>query len=181
MSIYEDIMRAQVKQGNMGGRNGPLGYLLRDNKKKEKASKPKVQKPAKAVVTKNPFTIKLEEGTITNPTDSNGLSDPYLIIMAIKPDNSLSKVLFKSTVCKKTLTPVWNESGEFFVNDNVSTLMVELWDHDVLSKNDFIGRTIISMYSLVAGYTDNLKFYNGSENVEGTAKLTITKKEQGRF
>lgn len=34
MSIYEDIMRSQVKMGYMGGRNGPLGYLAK--KKKEK-------------------------------------------------------------------------------------------------------------------------------------------------
>ncbi|KAN0018816.1 hypothetical protein ACTFIU_008749 [Dictyostelium citrinum] len=181
MSIYEDIMRAQVKQGNMGGKNGPLGYLLRDTKKKEKVAKVNTPKPPKPVVTKSSYTINLVEGTVTNPTDSNGLSDPYLVIMAIKPDNSFSKHLFKSDVCKKTLTPKWNQVEHFIVNDNVSDIIVELWDHDVLSKNDFIGRSIISMYTVRSrGYDDTLQFFNGSEVVEGTAKLSITRKEGTR-
>ncbi|KAM9984864.1 hypothetical protein ACTFIY_009296 [Dictyostelium cf. discoideum] len=178
MSIYEEIMRAQVKQGNMGGRNGPLGYLLRETKQKEKkAVKVNTPKPPKPVVTQSPYTINLIEGTVTTATDNNGFSDPYLVIIAIKPDNSFSKILFKSNVCKKTLTPTWNQVENFFVKDNVTDIIVELWDHDVLSKNDFIGRSIISMNTVRSkGYDGTLEFFNGSEVVDGTVKLTINRK-----
>ncbi|KAN0033250.1 hypothetical protein ACTA71_002674 [Dictyostelium dimigraforme] len=182
MSIYEEIMRAQVKQGNMGGRNGPLGYVLRESKKKEKVAKVNTPKPPKPVVNKSPYTINLVSGTVTNPTDNNGFSDPYLVIMAIKPDNSFSKHLFKSNVCKKTLTPTWNQSEDFVVGDNITDIIVELWDHDVLSKNDFIGRSIISMNAVRnTGYDDTLQFFNGSEAVEGTVKLSIKRKQGTRF
>ena len=45
-------------------------------------------------------------------------------------------------VIKKSCYPRWNESFEFELDDTLadSPLSVEVWDWDLVSKNDFLGK-----------------------------------------
>ena len=62
-----------------------------------------------------------------------GLCDPYLIL-------KVSGQVNKSGIIKHTLTPVWNETFYFDVaNEDTEILVVECYDWDMTSKDDFIG------------------------------------------
>ncbi|XP_046877351.1 ras GTPase-activating protein 4 isoform X2 [Hypomesus transpacificus] len=64
--------------------------------------------------------------------DRNGASDPFV------------------RVIKKSCYPRWNESFEFELDDTLadSPLSVEVWDWDLVSKNDFLGKVLFNIHSL---------------------------------
>ena len=101
-----------------------------------------------------------------------------------------------SRVCKRTLNPAWrqrlelrlgggqlNEDGEY---DNqqapYTSLRVEVWDHDVLSRDDFIGELTVPLCPLmdarVHSYTLPLTDPEGrcgaDDGVQGSISFTLT-------
>ncbi|KAL0994591.1 hypothetical protein UPYG_G00124530 [Umbra pygmaea] len=75
--------------------------------------------------------------------DRNGASDPFV------------RVRYKgktqeSAVVKKSCYPRWNECFEFELDDDPpnSSLTVELWDWDLVSKNDFLGKVLFNINRL---------------------------------
>jgi len=75
------------------------------------------------------------------PTDSNGLSDPYLKLRLGK-----RKANNKSRFKPKTLNPQFFEVFEFnTVLPGESQLSIEVWDHDMISSDDHIGTTVIDL------------------------------------
>ncbi|XP_063682036.1 calcium-dependent protein kinase C-like isoform X2 [Bolinopsis microptera] len=83
--------------------------------------------------------IKIKQGRNLIPMDANGFSDPYVKIKLIPDPDQLYKQ--KTNVIKKTLDPVWNEKfnihGVSLVNDK--RILLEVWDWDRASRNDFMG------------------------------------------
>ncbi|TSP36108.1 Ras GTPase-activating protein 4 [Bagarius yarrelli] len=75
--------------------------------------------------------------------DRNGASDPFVRVRY----NGKSQ---ESTVVKKSCYPRWNESFEFDLDDNStdSLLSVEVWDWDLVSKNDFLGKVLFNINRL---------------------------------
>eukprot|EP00339_Tiarina_fusa_P004927 CAMPEP_0117026930 /NCGR_PEP_ID=MMETSP0472-20121206/19743_1 /TAXON_ID=693140 ORGANISM="Tiarina fusus, Strain LIS" /NCGR_SAMPLE_ID=MMETSP0472 /ASSEMBLY_ACC=CAM_ASM_000603 /LENGTH=482 /DNA_ID=CAMNT_0004734057 /DNA_START=39 /DNA_END=1487 /DNA_ORIENTATION=+ len=73
--------------------------------------------------------------------DSNGFSDPYLIITAGKEKR-------KTQFIKKTLNPEWNESFNIPVNLS-DTLKLRCMDKDRYSTDDFIGEAELAFDGLV--------------------------------
>ncbi|KAK5579786.1 hypothetical protein RB653_009473 [Dictyostelium firmibasis] len=184
-NIYMDIISSQVSQGNFGGKNGQFGYLAKDKSRKEKKlSKAKYSEssPKKRTEEKYECDINIIDGTVAEATDSNGLSDPFIIIWSVDRDGHPDKSLYKSKVCKKTLTPVWNEIGVFKMKPSYESLIVELWDHDLLSANDFIGRATISVVGLNSFYrfNDKISVYDDKKSTpSGTVTLKISKTSKG--
>ncbi|XP_046401824.1 uncharacterized protein LOC124167829 [Ischnura elegans] len=70
--------------------------------------------------------------------DLNGFSDPYC---EVKVDGQLK---YRSSVRKKTLNPSWEETTIVELPTGQQTLQVDLWDHDVLGKHDFLGRVTLT-------------------------------------
>ncbi|KAN0038097.1 hypothetical protein ACTA71_000269 [Dictyostelium dimigraforme] len=178
-NIYMDIISAQVSQGNFGGKNGQFGYLAKDQKRREKKlSKAKYESPKKKVEEKIECDISIRNGTVAEATDSNGLSDPFVIIWSIDSEGQPDKSLYKSKVCKKTLSPNWDESGILKIKPSYKSLIVELWDHDLLTANDFIGRATIFIGGLTSynPFNDCISVYDGKKSTpSGTVSLSITK------
>uniref|UniRef100_A0A4W4EE58 RAS p21 protein activator 4 n=1 Tax=Electrophorus electricus TaxID=8005 RepID=A0A4W4EE58_ELEEL len=71
--------------------------------------------------------------------DRNGASDPFVRVRY----NGKSQ----ESVVKKSCYPRWNESFEFELDDPLadSLLTVEVWDWDLVSKNDFLGKVSFTM------------------------------------
>ncbi|EGG21310.1 C2 domain-containing protein [Cavenderia fasciculata] len=176
MSVYEDILREQVKQGNMGGTKGPLGYLTqKENATKltKSSSKPKEE-------GYHWIKIKLVHGIVYEATDGNGLSDPFVKFGRLNPTLFEGKYLFESPVEKKTLTPMWewtSESKELQIAGKHRYLIVEMWDRDLLSRNDFIGGNTIDLTQFckperlgLGPITSNFTMYKDFDETTKTGK-----------
>ncbi|ESN99310.1 hypothetical protein HELRODRAFT_162831 [Helobdella robusta] len=56
---------------------------------------------------------------------------------------------YTSNVKKKTLNPVWNEKCTIELPRDEELLEISVWDHDVFSRNDFIGCLSLSRKQLI--------------------------------
>jgi len=84
--------------------------------------------------------------------DSNGLSDPYIVGDF---DNYRT---FKTPKINKTLNPVWTDfSTQFFYETkygrklHLKFLKFDVYDHDMFSKDDYLGQAKIDLYTLATG------------------------------
>ncbi|XP_043574863.1 ras GTPase-activating protein 4 [Chiloscyllium plagiosum] len=87
--------------------------------------------------------------------DLNGASDPFVRVQY----NGKTQ---ESSVVKKSCYPRWNEVFEFVLDDTgaENTLHVEVWDWDLVSKNDFLGKvgtTLVNTW-LTASYFSTVTF-----------------------
>ena len=78
--------------------------------------------------------------------DTNGFSDPYAIVKVH------SKKSFRTSMIKKTLNPDWDQFVEYHGKLDTflrSPLTVRVYDHDVFSLNDPLGRCSIDLDPLL--------------------------------
>ncbi|KAG2459103.1 RASL2 protein, partial [Polypterus senegalus] len=92
--------------------------------------------------------------------DRNGASDPFVRVMYNGKMYEttvacLTSVVYPSSLCiiqvvKKSCYPRWNESFEFEIDETFAdnTLIVEVWDWDLVSKNDFLGKVLFNISKL---------------------------------
>lgn len=86
--------------------------------------------------------VQVIQGRGLAPKDSNGLSDPYVIVRVN------NKKLTTKTIAK-TLNPVWNETMTFTFRDDMFPQFIQVvcWDADFISR-DFMGQITIPMKEL---------------------------------
>lgn len=118
--------------------------------------------------------------------DPNGRSDPYCIVSV----DGIAEQQQKTEIMSATLEPQWNEPFNFSVtpphmwkpDDALGGgpishyLKVEMWDHDTLNRDDFMG---VVMFPLV-DVTDNkepcwyrLSRNNSKQTITGEVKMKI--------
>ncbi|XP_066552321.1 ras GTPase-activating protein 4 [Amia ocellicauda] len=75
--------------------------------------------------------------------DRNGASDPFVRV-------SYNGKTHESAVVKRSCYPRWNESFEFELDEAPANapLSVEVWDWDLVSKNDFLGKVLFNINRL---------------------------------
>uniref|UniRef100_A0A4W5MDX8 RAS p21 protein activator 4 n=1 Tax=Hucho hucho TaxID=62062 RepID=A0A4W5MDX8_9TELE len=80
--------------------------------------------------------------------DRNGASDPFVRVRYNGKTHE--------SVVKKSCYPRWNESFEFELEDaSMDTpLSVEVWDWDLVSKNDFLGKVLFNIHRLQSAHQE---------------------------
>ncbi|XP_055324377.1 E3 ubiquitin-protein ligase Nedd-4 isoform X2 [Sitodiplosis mosellana] len=92
--------------------------------------------------------IKIISGQSLAKKDIFGASDPYVRIdlNTINGDINIDSVLTKTK--KKTLNPVWNEEFVFKVKANEHKLVLQVFDENRLTRDDFLGMVEIPLANL---------------------------------
>ncbi|XP_053225800.1 rasGAP-activating-like protein 1 isoform X1 [Podarcis raffonei] len=78
------------------------------------------------------------------PRDTSGTSDPFARVLWNGQE-------LETAIIKKTRFPRWDEMLEFVLEEGTSgetPLIVEVWDWDMVGKNDFLGRVEFSLDAL---------------------------------
>ncbi|KAH9280557.1 Protein kinase C, brain isozyme [Echinococcus granulosus] len=83
------------------------------------------------------------------PMDPNGLADPY-VKLKLTCDGERNRK-FKTKVVKASLNPEWNEKFviEIGPEDESKRLMIEMWDWDRASRDDFMGALSFGVSEIV--------------------------------
>ncbi|KAK9872347.1 hypothetical protein WA026_017806 [Henosepilachna vigintioctopunctata] len=92
--------------------------------------------------------LRIIKGKGLMKKDIFGASDPYVKIdlNTISGDETIDSVLTKTK--KKTLNPVWNEEFIFRVKPSEHKLILQVFDENRLTRDDFLGMVDISLVSL---------------------------------
>lgn len=118
--------------------------------------------------------------------DPNGCSDPYCIITV---DGSTEQQK-KTEIMSATLEPEWNKSFEFSVtpphmwNSDSSVgggpvshyVKLEMWDHDMLNRDDFMGMVMIPLVDITDDQQPcwyNLTRSSSKQVVTGEIKMNV--------
>lgn len=126
-----------------------------------------------------PFvTIVLHRASHLLAKDLNGYSDPYVLF-------TIAGQTQKSQIIKKTLFPDYqNETFQFVVQNMIptqyhnATMLVEVYDYDLVTSDDFIGKCTIPLYKLPRDYNEPVQELLNSQR--SMIYMTITAHHFGR-
>ena len=117
------------------------------------------------------FSLSAIEAKDLLAGDSNGFSDPYFKI----PHHQNGVVDLpgkknRTKVIKKTLNPVWNHTFEIEFNpQKCNKLNIEVFDYDIIGKDDPIGNATINLDWMISG---------GQDTFDQWIPLTVTIKDK---
>eukprot|EP01113_Clastostelium_recurvatum_P031995 TRINITY_DN4059_c0_g1_i4.p2 TRINITY_DN4059_c0_g1~~TRINITY_DN4059_c0_g1_i4.p2 ORF type:complete len:122 (-),score=38.15 TRINITY_DN4059_c0_g1_i4:157-522(-) len=78
--------------------------------------------------------------------DLNGLSDPYVKV-------SIRDRVLQTKYVENNLNPDWGEEFSFSMSAVKGMLMFEVWDHDTVGRDDFMGMAVTKLDDLEPGKT----------------------------
>nr|XP_053641516.1 multiple C2 and transmembrane domain-containing protein-like isoform X5 [Cherax quadricarinatus] len=97
------------------------------------------QRRLKSQIWSSVVTIVLVEGKNLLPMDPDGTSDPYVKFR-------LGNEKYKSKIELHTLSPKWLEQFDFHLFEDQSQILeITVWDKDVRSKDDFMGKCSVDI------------------------------------
>ncbi|KAN0023684.1 hypothetical protein ACTFIV_008071 [Dictyostelium citrinum] len=168
-NIFNQIVSTQVSAGNYGGRDGPLGHYAKNEKKKD-------GKKEDFIIIR--FTVS--RGDVFKAWDSNGLADPKVLVYLLKKKKDgeeSKKLLFKTNVCKKTLTPDFQFSEMYKIPNKAVHILMELWDDDLV-MDDFIGSCKITLNFSDIPESKNHILYDKEKCAQGNVMMMMQKVEK---
>ena len=114
--------------------------------------------------------MDLKEATDLLACDYTGLSDPYVKFIID------GKTHYKSKIIHKNLNPVWNEQVHIPIQKLEQALLVQVFDHDFIGRDDLIGSCWFELGDLEVGKVEDYekKLENSKQGGElGSIKLSI--------
>lgn len=95
------------------------------------------------------FIITIHHAVGLTPQDSNGKSDPYMVLAYAK----FGKPMYSTRIITGDLNPVWEETAILLLTDDEvkgeEDLSAMLWDSDKRTADDLIGRVTIPVDKLI--------------------------------
>ncbi|XP_028032266.1 E3 ubiquitin-protein ligase NEDD4 isoform X5 [Bombyx mandarina] len=82
--------------------------------------------------------------------DIFGASDPYVRVELQKVDGDVTIETFLTKTKKKTLNPVWNQEFIFRVKPQEHKLLIQVFDENRLTRDDFLGMVEVPLGSVPA-------------------------------
>ncbi|KAG1658414.1 E3 ubiquitin-protein ligase NEDD4 [Nymphon striatum] len=104
--------------------------------------------------------LKIVAGCNLAKKDIFGASDPYVRIDLLEDEEVIDSVLTRTK--KRTLNPKWNEEFIFKVNPTVNRLILQVFDENRLTRDDFLGMVEFPLSNLPTEHPDRRipeKFY----------------------
>ncbi len=83
--------------------------------------------------------------------DVNGFSDPFVQV-------SVGELMVKSKVVKKSVNPTFNEAVILDVQPGACVVEIQIYDHDIVGSNEFMGQVVFPISQLVIGEEKRAKF-----------------------
>ncbi|RVE43177.1 hypothetical protein evm_012165 [Chilo suppressalis] len=80
--------------------------------------------------------------------DIFGASDPYVRVELQKVDGDVTIETFLTKTKKKTLNPVWNQEFVFRVRPQEHKLLIQVFDENRLTRDDFLGMVEVPLSSV---------------------------------
>jgi len=108
------------------------------------------------------LTVKIDQANVM-AADHSGTSDPYVKVIL------RGQEIKKTSVVKKTLNPVWNESFTVPIAERMNNkLLFEVYDWNQIGKADFIGEAEVPLYEVYDSEPINIKIplYKTNKNSE---------------
>merc|ERR1712048_1114051 len=114
-----------------------MGYLeVEKNKKMARSRSVTSSEHGQIIVT-------IMEGIDLHPSDVSGYSDPYCLV-------NIGNQEHKTKVIPKTLHPKWGTKMLFNIRDpETDRLCITIYDHDMFSPDDFLGRTEVPVSQII--------------------------------
>ncbi|XP_073786233.1 E3 ubiquitin-protein ligase NEDD4 isoform X2 [Danio rerio] len=102
--------------------------------------------------------VKIIAGIGLAKKDILGASDPYTRISLYDPVNGEITSLQTKTI-KKTLDPKWNEEFFFRVHPRRHRLLLEVFDENRLTRDDFLGQVDVPLHQIPTEHPNNERPY----------------------
>ncbi|GJE96327.1 C2 domain-containing protein [Phanerochaete sordida] len=125
------------------------------------------------------FVITIHHAVGLDAQDTNGKSDPYIVLAYAK----FGKPLYSTRIIQGDLNPVWEETAVLLLTDEEvkgeENLTAMLWDSDKRSADDLVGRVTIPVVELMKepgkmhARTDKLHGFEDANDMPGTLHWEI--------
>jgi hypothetical protein len=119
-----------------------VDWAFKSGAKIEREKQEALRAPLRESLHKNGLRVYVEKAVNLAAADSNGFSDPYVVLSLYTPNMDKRVVKAKSKVIKKNLNPIWEEMLTLtHTNYNDLIVKVEVWDKDKIT-DDFLGQIV---------------------------------------
>ena len=102
------------------------------------------------------FRLYIEKATNLAKKDIFGASDPYVKVYIVNHREGVynapkNKHVGKTRVIKNTLNPFWEEQFLLSFDPSVKTVLLEVWDENRLTPDDFLGQVGLPPQDFLVG------------------------------
>lgn len=101
--------------------------------------------------------IKLKRAVGIAAQDKSGKSDPFITLAF----SEFGKPVYCTRIIEQDLNPIWNEQTCLLIYQDQLTagerLSVELWDSDVITADDVVGKVSFDLRDLIKNYNNRIE------------------------